>query len=231
MLFILEVLMYESFISDNNLFNNKFSSLIDTRNKPGILYDIKQKHIDEIENSLPVDLKKSDLIIWNAVFSREIIRHGVSKKYLHPIYNKYYEKINDSSDIETLQRIELDMANTYMDLLISDIEVKDNFVVNKILQHIHINLENHLTLEDIAKHIDITPQYAASCFKKHMGISLMKYMKKVKIDRAKVLLTTTNKSILEIALTLGFYDQSHFSKTFKSFEGVSPSKFRNTNYN
>lgn len=222
--------MYESFVSDNNIFNNEFNTLIDTRNTPKILYDIKQKHITEIKEDLPIDIKKSDLIIWNAVFAREIIRHGISRKYLHPIYNKYYKKINDSFDIETLQKIELQMADTYMNLLISDIEVKDNFVVNKILQQIHINLESHLTLDDIANIIDITPQYAAACFKKHMGISLMKYMKKAKIERAKVLLTTTHNTILEIALTLGFYDQSHFSRTFKSFEGVSPSKFRNTNY-
>lgn len=222
--------MFESFISDNNLFDNKFNTLIDTRNTQALLYNLKEKHKNELEESIPLEIKKYDLIIWNAVFCREIIRHGVSRKYLHPIYNKYYKKILESSHIETLQKIELDMAKAYMNLLISDIEVKDNFVVNKILQQIHINLESHITLEDIANTLNITPQYAASCFKKHMGISLMKYMKKSKIERSKVLLTTTTKSILEIGLTLGFYDQSHFSRTFKSFEGISPSKFRNTNY-
>lgn len=222
--------MFESFISDNNLFDNKFNTLIDTRNTKAMLYNLEEKHKNEFEESIPLEIKKYDLIIWNAVFCREIIRHGVSRKYLHPIYNKYYKKTLESSHIETLQKIELDMAKTYMNLLISDIEVKDNFVVNKILQQIHINLESHITLEDIANTLNITPQYAASCFKKHMGISLMKYMKKSKIERSKVLLTTTTKSILEIGLTLGFYDQSHFSRTFKSFEGISPSKFRNTNY-
>ena len=49
-------------------------------------------------------------------------------------------------------------------------------------------------------------------------IELMKYSKKIKIDRAKVLLLTTNKSLLDISISLGFYDQSHFSRTFKSFE-------------
>ena len=93
-----------------------------------------------------------------------------------------------------------------------------------------MNIESHVSLEDISNHLKITPQYAVSCFKKHMGISLMKYSKKIRIDRSKVLLMTTTKSILDIALTLGFYDQSHFSKTFKSFEGVSPSEFRNTHY-
>ena len=87
-----------------------------------------------------------------------------------------------------------------------------------------------MSLEKLADHLNITPEYACTCFKKHMGISLMKYSKKIKVDRAKILLLTTNMSILDIAFTLGFYDQSHFSKTFKYFEGVSPSKFRNTNY-
>ena len=58
----------------------------------------------------------------------------------------------------------------------------------------------------------------------------MKYAKKIRIDRAKVLLVTTNNSILEIALTLGFHDQSHFHKVFKSFTGLSPSEYRNKNF-
>ena len=222
--------MYESFISDISIFSNDFDSFIDTRNRPAILYNISQKHIGELRDAVPCDLKRDDLLIWNAVFAREIIRRGVAKKYLHPVYNKYYEKIIKTSELSKLQDIELDMANTYLELLISDVEVKDNFIVNKILQYLHMNIESHVSLEDIATHLNITPQYAVSCFKKHMGISLMKYSKKIRVDRDKVLLMTTTKSILDISLVLGFYDQSHFTKTFKSFEGVSPSEFRNTHY-
>ena len=48
--------MYESFISDLNIFSNEFSSFIDTSNRPAILYKIKQKHIGELED----DLKESN---------------------------------------------------------------------------------------------------------------------------------------------------------------------------
>ena len=222
--------MYESFISDISIFSNEFDSFIDTRNRPAILYNIEQKHVAELKDDVDSNLKRDDLLIWNAVFAREIIRSGVSKNYLHPVYNKYYETITKCSDLVFLQTIELDMANTYLELLISDIEVKDNFIVNKMLQFLHMNIESHVSLDDIANHLNITPQYAVSCFKKNMGISLMKYSKKIRIDRSKVLLMTTTKSILDIALTLGFYDQSHFSKTFKALESVSPSEFRNTHY-
>jgi YesN/AraC family two-component response regulator len=222
--------MYNSFISDITIFSNDISSLIDSSNRPAILKNIKDKHLKELEDELNADTKRNDLLIWNAIFTKEIIRLGVSKKYLHPLYNKFYNKILITKSLIELQSLELSIASEYLQLLISDIEVKDNFIVNKILQHLHMNIESHVSLEDISHYLNITPQYATSCFKKHMGISLMKYSKKIRIDRAKVLLLTTTKSILDIGLTLGFYDQSHFSKTFKEFEGMSPTEYRNYNY-
>ena len=222
--------MYESFISDLDIFSNDFSTFIDSSNRPAILHKIKTKHVYELEDDMDINQKKIDLHIWNAIFSKEIIRHGISKKYLHTLYNKYYSKIPTLNDLKSLQSLDIDMAEAYLEFLICDVEVKDNFIVNKLLQHLHMNIESFMSLEKLADHLNITPEYACTCFKKHMGISLMKYSKKIKVDRAKILLLTTNMSILDIAFTLGFYDQSHFSKTFKYFEGVSPSKFRNTNY-
>lgn len=222
--------MYNSYISDVTIFSNDISSLIDSSNRPKILQNIKDKHLKELEDELDADTKRNDLLIWNAIFTKEIIRHGISKKYLHPLYNKFYNKILITRSLIDLQLLEISIASEYLELLISDIEVKDNFIVNKILQHLHTNIESYVSLEDISRHLNITPQYATSCFKKHMGMSLMKYSKKIRIDRAKVLLLTTTKSILDIGFILGFYDQSHFSKTFKTFEGMSPSEYRDSHY-
>ena len=55
----------------------------------------------------------------------------------------------------------------------------------------------------------------------------MNYYKKIKIERAKTLLLSSNKNILEISTLLGFCDQCHFSKTFKSIVGMSPTKYKN----
>ena len=45
--------MYESFISDISIFSNEFDSFIDTRNRPAILYNIRQKHIGELRDVVP----------------------------------------------------------------------------------------------------------------------------------------------------------------------------------
>lgn len=52
------------------------------------------------------------------------------------------------------------------------------------------------------------------------------YISKVRVNAAKVLLETTNKILSEIAIETGFYDQSHFCKTFKRITGLTPAKYR-----
>lgn len=221
---------YESFESDFNIFNNKMSLLIDSRNKEEIIKIVKAKHSSEIYDEVDKEHKKDDLIIWNAIYTREIIRNGIAKKYLHPIYNKFYRRIKEASSINSMQEIELDMINEYMELLINDTEITDSFTVNKLLQALHLNIEKHISLEEICKTLNISVGYASTCFKKYKGVSVMKYLREIKIERAKILLLSTEKSILEISILLGFHDQSHFTNTFKKLVGVSPLKYRNKNY-
>ena len=190
--------MDNSFISDMNIFNNDISFLIKLRAKPQILEIVKKKHLDEISDEISIQDKKNDLLIWNAMYTREIV--------------------------------EIQMIDTYINLLINDVEVKDNFVINRILKHLHLNIESQISLKKLSRELNLSEGYISDCFKKHMGMTIMKYAKKIRIDRAKVLLVTTTSSILEIGLTLGFHDQSHFHKVFKSFTGVSPSEYRNNNF-
>jgi AraC-like DNA-binding protein len=213
-----------------NIFNNDISFLIKLRAKPQILEIVKKKHLDEISDEISIQDKKNDLLIWNAMYTREIVENGILTRYLHPIYNKFYTLIPTLNTIEDLQTIEIQMIDTYINLLINDVEVKDNFVINRILKHLHLNIESQISLKKLSRELNLSEGYISDCFKKHMGMTIMKYAKKIRIDRAKVLLVTTTSSILEIGLTLGFHDQSHFHKVFKSFTGVSPSEYRNNNF-
>lgn len=225
-----EITLDNSFISDMSIFNNDISFLIKLRAKSQILEIVKKKHSDEISDETSIQDKKNDLLIWNAMYTREIVENGILTRYLHPIYNKFYTLIPTLNTIDDLQTIEIQMIDTYINLLINDVEVKDNFVINRILKHLHLNIESQISLKKLSGELNLSEGYISDCFKKHMGMTIMKYAKKIRIDRAKVLLVTTTSSILEIGLTLGFHDQSHFHKVFKSFTGVSPSEYRNNNF-
>jgi AraC-like DNA-binding protein len=219
--------MSDIFESDAYLFNNDIFFLIEARAKDQIVSLVKEKHERELVEGLSVADKKNDLIIWNAMYTREIVKSGISKKYLHPPYNKYYRGIQAANDLMQLQNLELNLVEDYLEMLINDVQITDNYTMNRILTYLHVNIESHVSLEKLAKDLNISMGYASDVFKKHTGTSLMLYAKKLKIERAKVLLSGTDKSILEIGVLLGFYDQSHFSRTFKVLEGVSPTDYRN----
>lgn len=224
------IIILEDFVSDKYFFNPDISLLIESNSKAEILALINNKHREELEGDVSFEHKKNDLYMWNVVFIREVLTKGTYRQSLHPLYNKLYFKIAKASTVKELQSLELEIASTYLDLLIYDAEVTDTFIVNKILQYLHINIESHVSLERLSRELNISIGYASECFKKEMGLTLMQYSKKIKIDRAKNLLLSTPKSILEISIMLGFYDQSHFTRTFRTFTCMTPTEYRNHHY-
>ena len=67
---------------------------------------------------------------------------------------------------------------------------------------------------------------ALHLFRRESGMSLSAYIARQRIDYAKYLLNNTDRSIAAIASECGFFDQSHFTKTFAALEGVPPLKYR-----
>ena len=72
----------------------------------------------------------------------------------------------------------------------------------------------------------VSMNYLNIIFKSVTGTTIMQYIKVVKLCAANVLLMTKEKTIKEIAESLGYYDQYHFSKAFKKEFGYAPSEYR-----
>lgn len=222
--------MYDAYDSDSYFFSNEIAFLLEQKNKEAILDIIKAKHIEENKEYIPISTKKNDLLMWNVIFVREIIKQGSSKQFIHTIYNKYYRTIQTLNNLEQLQKLETDIATCYLNILIDFVEVTDNFVINKVIGLLYIRLEDHLTLQDISNELNVSVGYISKCFKRNMNVSVMTYFKNIKIDRAKTLLKSTDKTILEISSQLSFCDQGNFSKVFKKIVGMTPMEYRNTHH-
>jgi len=88
------------------------------------------------------------------------------------------------------------------------------------------NLHKGLTLKLLAEFLGYSEKYCSDLFQSTMGESFSGYLKRRRIDTASLLLTTTDKSVSEIAAALGFSDQFSFSHFFKRSTGRSPREFR-----
>jgi transcriptional regulator GlxA family with amidase domain len=80
--------------------------------------------------------------------------------------------------------------------------------------------------DDIARHVAISPDYLTDCFQQEVGMSPMTYLGRCRIRHARELLTTTDRSVMSVALSVGYSDVSHFTRTFHREVGVSPRVYR-----
>lgn len=83
-----------------------------------------------------------------------------------------------------------------------------------------------LSANDIYNLSGYSAPVVINAFKRYLNRSVVSYMKEIRTDYAKRLLSTTNLTILEISYKLGYSSISHFSKLFKQEVGLTPSEYR-----
>lgn len=101
--------------------------------------------------------------------------------------------------------------------------------VEKIIEHMHQNINKQITLAELSDIVKLSPTYLSRTFKDITGYSVIEFFNKLKIDKAKGLFIDGNKKIKEVAQTVGFTDEFYFSRVFKKIEGVSPTEFYSKN--
>jgi AraC-like DNA-binding protein len=78
----------------------------------------------------------------------------------------------------------------------------------------------------VAQEIGLHPVYLTRAYKETFGLSIQEDRQLRRIKRGVELLVTTNETIADVALGLNFFDQSHFSRTFRRYVGTTPAKYR-----
>ena len=83
-----------------------------------------------------------------------------------------------------------------------------------------------VNLSEIALDVGLHPVYLTRTFRTYYGCNITEYLLRRRLDHALQLFSNDTLSLAEIAIQAGFCDQSHFSKQFKRFYGVSPGCYR-----
>jgi AraC family transcriptional regulator len=102
--------------------------------------------------------------------------------------------------------------------------------VPKWLERARQFLQDHFcdcfTVDELARVVDVHPAHLIRSFRRHYGCTIGEYTRRLRIDFACRELSVSDAALAEIASTSGFYDQAHFSRTFKRLTGTTPTKFR-----
>ncbi|MBO1304736.1 helix-turn-helix domain-containing protein [Enterococcus sp. 669A] len=99
-------------------------------------------------------------------------------------------------------------------------------LISQIMAYMEENLDKNITIEEFANHFYISASHIKKVFKEYTGYSMINYYKILKIEKAKELILSNEKSFTEIGLELGYDSIHHFSNTFKKYTGLSPTKYK-----
>ena len=98
--------------------------------------------------------------------------------------------------------------------------------MEEAISYIRENYAKDLNMAMVSNHICMNYSLFSAAFKEHTGVNFVNYLKEIRIAEAKRLLIQTEDKITEIAKQVGFENDKHFMKSFKTACGVSPSEFR-----
>lgn len=142
-------------------------------------------------------------------------------------YPAVVQNIDELIKSTTLNQIN-SVLKMYVKEIINSLEKSDSLKMGINISAAYINkyYMMDISLEKISYVAGFSPYYFSRNFKKIMGINFIDYLMKTRIENAKLLLKTTDKTVLEISHEVGFLNFSYFSKTFKQFVEMTPTKYR-----
>lgn len=97
--------------------------------------------------------------------------------------------------------------------------------IARVVNHLHATYDEALVLDDLCRVAQQSNSHFRRTFKNVTGISPMKYLLSLRIDKSKALIRN-GVVLTEVALSTGFYDQSHFNKYFRILSGMNPTAYR-----
>lgn len=128
---------------------------------------------------------------------------------------------------------ELAIINKIISEFVDEIEKeksKDSRYIHKevesVKKYIYNNYHLDLSVDQLAEYVCLAPSYLSHIFKKETGENLGKFIKRVRMEKAKDLLENSYEKIVAISVAVGYQNVSYFCQSFREYYGISPQKYR-----
>ncbi len=99
-------------------------------------------------------------------------------------------------------------------------------VVLKTILYIQTHLSENITVTQLARELDLNPDYLSRIFLEHTGERPLSYIQYKRVEHAQFLMLTTALSLTEVAIECGFDSLSYFSRIFKKVLGLTPGEYK-----
>lgn len=99
-----------------------------------------------------------------------------------------------------------------------------NEILKKAIDYMYQHYRMDVSMDEVALHAGVSGRYLRALFSRNLNVSPVDYLNRVRVNKAMVLLKTTNLSVKEVSFQCGFRSPQYFSRIFKQLTGFSPRK-------
>ena len=99
-------------------------------------------------------------------------------------------------------------------------------LIKQAQEYIRAHFAQDLSLDNVSRQVNVSPYYFTKLFKEETGQTFVEYLTSIRMEKAKTLLNTTDKSMKEICTAVGYSDPNYFSRSFKKNTGETPTEYR-----
>ena len=135
-------------------------------------------------------------------------------------------KIDSQTTMAKLEQIPNEICHKYCLLVKNYANTNYSRLTKEIINYIQLHLEDELSLNYLAEQFGKNASALSHSFSKETGISLTKYIQQARIREAIRLFNTTDFSVSDVAIMVGYQDFSYFSKVFSQQTGLSPRAYK-----
>ena len=175
----------------------------------------------------PLQQTRISIIVFTSLVCRAAIEGGLSPELAYPLGDSYIEAVVNSNDTGELNALALTMYHDFI-YRVHRLHANPAYspAVQKCCDYIALSLDRRILIADLAALTGYTDYYLSEKFKKETGIPLFLYIRYAKVERAKVLLESSELSVREIAERLAFNTPNYFIQCFRDTTGYSPAQYR-----
>ncbi len=223
--------IYKEEKSDHSLefFNQKEKDLL-SKVRSGTVTEVKALLNDLIGFVLFSEGGEMERIRVRAIelttlLSRVAIDGGAKTDSVYQLNSRFLYLLYREQSLEDLCGLMQEVLESFMRAMFNETD-KGNPYIRKALRFMADNYSEHLELNQVAEYVDLSPSYFSSLFHQVVGESFREHLCKIRVEESKRLLLSKKYALADIAIAMGFPDQSYYCKVFKRIVGVTPGKYR-----
>ena len=171
-------------------------------------------------------LLKSFVLELVVTMSRSAVEAGADpSELLGANYSSFAELAGIDAE-EALCAWLVSMLERIMDAIKSNQQYPSSVLLGAAIKYMQDNLHEELSRDDAANVACLSPSHFSRVVKQTFGQSFTELLARMRVEKARELLTCTEKSLIQVCLDCGFSDQSYFTKVFQRYTGHTPGEYR-----